>query len=247
MSLAGKVIIVTGGSKGIGRAISHRLAQDGASVVVNFSRDASAAEEVISAIGGPDRALAVQADAGSVAGVEKLVAATVERFGRVDVVIPNAGIMPMRTTGDTTEEDFDRAFAVNVKGPYFLAQKAAAHMAPGGRVIFVSTGVVKASIVAPSYLLYGATKGAVEQMTRIMAKDLAAKGINVNAVAPGPTGTELFFEGKSEAMVETIKRASPFGRLGEPDDIASVVAFLSGKDSAWVAGQVIHVNGASFV
>jgi hypothetical protein len=121
MSLAGKVIIVTGGSKGIGRAISHRLAQDGASVVVNFSRDASAADEVVKAIGS-DKALAVQADVGSVAGVEKLVAATVERFGRVDVVIPNAGIMPMRTTGNTTEEDFDRAFALNVKGPYFLAQ-----------------------------------------------------------------------------------------------------------------------------
>lgn len=120
-------------------------------------------------------------------------------------------------------------------------------MAPGGRVIFVSTGIAKASTVAAPYLLYGATKGAVEQMTRVMAKDLAAKGINVNAVAPGPTGTELFFEGKSEALVEGIKKASPFGRLGEPEDIANVVAFLSGKDSAWVAGQIIHVNGAAFV
>ena len=121
MSLSGKVIIVTGGSKGIGRAISNRLAQDGASVVVNFSRDASAADEVVKAIG-PDKALAVQADVGSVAGVEKLVAATVERFARVDVVIPNAGIMPMRIIESTTEEDFDRAFALNVKGPYFLAK-----------------------------------------------------------------------------------------------------------------------------
>lgn len=121
MSLSGKVIIVTGGSKGIGRAICQRLAQDGASVVVNFSRDASAADEVVRAIG-PDRALAVQADVGSVAGVEKLVAAAVERFGRVDVVVPNAGIMPMRATQNTTEEDFDRTFALNVKGPYFLAQ-----------------------------------------------------------------------------------------------------------------------------
>lgn len=126
MSLSGKVVIVTGGSKGIGRAISRRLAQDGASVVVNFSRDASAADEVVRAIGS-DRALAVQADVGSVAGVEKLVAAAVERFGRVDVVVPNAGIMPMRTTGNTTEEDFDRAFALNVKGPYFLAQVCVPH------------------------------------------------------------------------------------------------------------------------
>lgn len=120
-------------------------------------------------------------------------------------------------------------------------------MTAGGRIIFVSTGIAKASTVAPPYLLYGATKGAVEQMTRIMAKDLASRGINVNAVAPGPTGTELFFEGKSEAMLEGIKKASPFGRLGEPEDIANVVAFLSGKDSAWVAGQIVHVNGAAFV
>ncbi|KAI3397169.1 hypothetical protein diail_11143 [Diaporthe ilicicola] len=246
MSLSGKVVIVTGGSKGIGRAICQRLAQDGASVVVNFSRDASAAQEVVKTIG-PDRAHAVQADVGSVAGVEKLVDAAVEKFGKIDVVIPNAGIMPMRTTESTTEADFDRAFALNVKGPYFVAQKAVPHMAPGGRIIFVSTGIAKASTVAAPYLLYGATKGAVEQMTRVMAKDLAAKGINVNAVAPGPTGTELFFEGKSEALLEGIKKASPFGRLGEPEDIANVVAFLSGKDSAWVAGQIVHVNGAAFV
>lgn len=121
MSLSGRVIIVTGGSKGIGRAISQRLGQDGASVVVNFSRDASAADEVVRAIG-PDRALAVQADVGSVAGVDKLVAAAVERFGKIDAVVPNAAIMPMRTTESTTEDDFDRAFALNVKGPYFLAQ-----------------------------------------------------------------------------------------------------------------------------
>lgn len=101
--------------------------------------------------------------------------------------------------------------------------------------------------MVPPYLLYGATKGAIEQMTRIMAKDLAAKGINVNAVAPGPTATELFFEGKPEAMVEAITRASPFNQLGQPEDIAGVVAFLCGKDSGWVAGQVIHVNGAAFV
>lgn len=121
MSLAGKVIIVTGGSKGIGRAISQRVAGQGASVIINFSHDAPAAAEVVESIG-PDRAFSVQADVGTVAGVEKLVRATVERFGRIDVVIPNAGVMPMRTLEATTEEDFDRTFAVNVKGPYFLAQ-----------------------------------------------------------------------------------------------------------------------------
>lgn len=120
-------------------------------------------------------------------------------------------------------------------------------MARGGRIVFVSTGITRASTVVPPYTLYAMTKGAVEQMVRTMAKDLGAKGINVNAVAPGPTGTELFFEGKSEAMVEGIKKSSPFGRLGEPSDIAGVVAFLCGRDGSWVAGQIIHANGAAFV
>lgn len=120
-------------------------------------------------------------------------------------------------------------------------------MAPGGRVIFVSTGINRATTVAPPYTLYAATKGAVDQLVRTMAKDLASKGINVNAVAPGPTGTDLFFEGKSEALIEGIKKTSPFNRLGTPEEIANVVAFLSGQDSAWVAGQVIHTNGGAFV
>lgn len=120
-------------------------------------------------------------------------------------------------------------------------------MVPGGRIIFVSTGINRATTVAPPYTLYAATKGAIDQMVRTMAKDLAARGINVNAVAPGPTGTDLFLHGKSEAMIEGIKRSSLFNRLGEPQDIANVVAFLAGRDSAWVAGQVIHTNGAAFV
>lgn len=120
-------------------------------------------------------------------------------------------------------------------------------MASGGRIIFISTGIVRSTTVAPPYTLYAATKGAVDQLVRTMAKDLAAKGISVNGVAPGPTGTDLFFQGKSEALLEGIKKSSPFNRLGEPQDIANVVAFLCGKDSAWVAGQVIHTNGAVFV
>lgn len=128
----------------------------------------------------------------------------------------------------------------------FALQKAVPHISPGGRIIFLSTGIAKSTTVAPPYLLYGATKGAIEQMTRIMAKELASKGINVNAVAPGPTATELFFQGKSEGLVDIIKKASPFNRLGEPDDVAGVVAFLCGKDSGWIAGQVIQTNGGAF-
>ena len=246
MSMQGKVAIITGGSKGIGRAIALRLAKSGATVVVNYSSDVAAADEVVSQIG-KDRALAVKADAGTVAGVSALVDATVEKFGRVDVVIPNAGMMPMQDLEHTTEATFDKIYNLNVKGPYFLAQKAVPHMPEGGRIIFVSTGIAHNSAVPPPYLLYASTKGAVEQMTRVMSKDLGRKGITVNAIAPGPTATELFFEGKSEAMVKGIASQSPFNRLGKPEEVAELAAFVAGSGSAWVSGQIIGANGASFV
>ena len=246
MSMQGKVAIITGGSKGIGRAIALRLAKSGANVVVNYSSDVAAADEVVSQIG-KDRALAVKADAGTVAGVSALVDATVEKFGRVDVVIPNAGMMPMQDLEHTTEATFDKIYNLNVKGPYFLAQKAVPHMPEGGRIIFVSTGIAHNSAVPPPYLLYASTKGAVEQMTRVMSKDLGRKGITVNAIAPGPTATELFFEGKSEAMVKGIASQSPFNRLGKPEEVAELAAFVAGPESAWVSGQIIGANGASFV
>ena len=246
MSMQGKVVIITGGSKGIGRAIALRLAKSGASVVVNYSSDSAAADEVVGQIG-KERALAVRADAGSVTGVSALVDATVERFGKVDVVIPNAGMMPMKDLEHTTEDVFDRIYNLNVKGPYFLAQKAAPHMPEGGRIIFVSTGIARNSAVPPAYLLYASTKGAVEQMTRVLSKDLGRKGITVNAIAPGPTATDLFFEGKSEAMVKGISSQSPFNRLGQPEEIAGLAAFVAGPESAWVSGQIIGANGGSFV
>ncbi|EMR63282.1 hypothetical protein MGN70_005857 [Eutypa lata] len=246
MSLQGKVILITGGSKGIGRAIALRVAKSGASVVVNYSSDSNAANEVVSQIGS-DRALAVKADASTVTGVSSLVDATVKQFGKVDVVIPNAGMMPMQDLEHTTEATFDKIYAINVKGPYFLAQKAVPHMPSGGRIIFVSTGIAHNSAVPPPYLLYASTKGAVEQMTRVMAKDLGKKGITVNCVAPGPTATELFFEGKSEAMVKGIASQSPFNRLGDPAEIAELAAFVAGPESRWVSGQVIGANGAAFV
>ncbi|KAI1334601.1 NAD(P)-binding protein [Xylariaceae sp. FL0016] len=245
-SLQGKVVLITGGTKGIGRAIAHRVANAGASVIVNYSRDASAADEVVSSIGA-DRALAVQADVSSVPGIARLVDAAVARFGRIDVLVPNAGIMPLQDLEHTTEATFDMAYALNVKGPFFLAQRAAPHMGAGARVIFVSTGIARSSAVPPPYGLYASTKGAIEQLTRVLAKDLGRKGINVNAVAPGPTATELFFAGKSEAMVKGIAGASPFNRLGQPDEIASVVAFLAGEESSWVSGQILGANGGSFV
>ena len=210
---------------------------------MNYGRDTAQAEKFISEIG-PDHAFAVQADAGSIAGAEKMVEEVVKKYGRIDVLILNAGVLPMKTVESTSEEDFDKTFALNVKGPYFLVQKALPHMKPGSKIIFVSTSVIHASQLSPPYSLYGATKGAIEVMTHAFAKDLASKGINVNAVAPGPTGTDLFLKGKSEEMIGAIAKFSPFNKLGEPAELADVFVFLASEASRWVSGQVILVNGA---
>lgn len=157
--------------------------------------------------------------------------------------------MGMADLSHITEAEYDRHFNLNVKGALFLAQKCVPHMPTtgGGRIIFVSTNVTVLSGIMPNYLLYAATKGAVDQFVRLLSKDLGPKGITVNAVAPGPTGTELFYEGKSEQTLQFIRSWSPFKRIGEPDEIASVVAFLAGEDSRWVSGQIIRVNGAAMV
>lgn len=246
MALAGKVFIITGASKGIGRATAERVARDGASVVLNYLSDTRSADEVVKTIGS-DRALAVQADASKLADIDKIVEAAMQKFGRIDVIMPCAGVMGMHELDSMTEEIYNRHFDINVKGPMFLVQKAARHMKPGGRVILVSTGVTTLTGVVPSYLPYCATKGAVDQMTRLMAKDLGRKGITVNAVAPGPTATDLFLNGKSEEMISMAKRLSPFNDLGRPEDSANLVAFLASDDAKWISGQTIRVNGANMV
>ncbi|KAL4803350.1 hypothetical protein BDV18DRAFT_144624 [Aspergillus unguis] len=243
MSLTGKVVLITGASKGIGKATAQRLASEGASLVLNYNTDASSAEALVKEIG-DDRALAVQADASKLPDLDRLVSSAVDKFGKIDILIPNAGILPMRDLEHTTEADFDFTYDLMVKGPYFLAQKAAKHIPEGGRIILVSTSVTAASTIHPSYLLYASAKAAVEQMTRVMAKDLAKVGISVNCIAPGPTTTGLFLNGKSEAMVKMVAGMSPFNRIGEPDEIANALFFLCGSDSSWVSGQILRVNGA---
>jgi len=241
-SLAGKVALITGGSKGIGRATALRLVRDGAKVVVNYSSGAEAAEEVVKEIGA-ENAIAIKADAGSVEEITKLVDATVQKFGKIDIVVACAGIMLLNELDQITEAEFDKTFNLNVKGPLFLAQKAAPHMASGGRIILFSTTQCAASSVTPNYLTYISSKGAIEQMTRGLSKDLARKGIMVNTVAPGPTATDLFMKGKSEQVVKMIAGFNPQGRLGKPEEIADVVAFLSSEAAQWVTGQVLRVNG----
>ena len=209
---------------------------------MNYGSDKKSADSLISELGS-DKAIAIQADAGSLSGVEKMVKETVDKFGGIDVLFLNAGTMPMKTVESTSEVDFDKIFALNVKGPWFLVQKALPHMKQGSKVIFVSTSVVHASHLSAPYSLYATTKGAVESMTHSFAKDLGEKGINVNCIAPGPVGTDLFYHGKTKEMIQFCENFSPYKRLGKPEDIADVFMFLASDASAWVSGQVIMVNG----
>lgn len=242
MSLAGKVALITGASKGIGKATALRLARDGARVVINYSSDAGAAEEVVKQIG-TDKAAAIKADASNVAEIDAMVQQTVKAFGKIDILIPCAGLLPMSPLEATSEELFDKIFALNVKGPYFLAQKAVPHMPSGSHIVLISTTLTAASTVMPPYLPYLATKGAIEQMVRVMSKDLGRKGICVNAVSPGPTGTELFLRNQNEQTIKMLSSMNPVGRIGEPEEVADGIAFLCGNDSRWVLGQNLRING----
>ena len=241
--LSGKVAVVTGGTKGIGASTATQLVSLGAKVVVNYGRDTSAADAFVLKLGA-ENAYAVQADAGTIKGVEQLVKASVDKFGKIDILIPNAGVLALKDVESCTEEDFDRTFNMNVKGPFFLVQKALPHMAPGSSIVLISTNQCHASSVTAPYTLYCATKGAIEQLTRLLSKDLLAKkGIRVNAIAPGPTATELFLEGKSKQVLDMIAKLHPENRIGKPEEVADAICFVCGESSSWVSGQTIKVNG----
>jgi 3-oxoacyl-[acyl-carrier protein] reductase len=244
MNLESKVAIVTGASRGIGRAIAERLSRDGAAVVVNYAGSERQAQEVVAGIEkSGSRASAVRADVSKVADVGRLFDATFERFGRLDILVNNAGVILYKLLADTTEEEFDRLFAVNVKGTYFCCQQAAKRMADGGRIINLSTSVT--ATMLPTYSAYAASKGAVEQVTRVLAKELGPRQITVNAVSPGPTDTELFGLGKTEEEKQRFAQMAALGRLGRPQDIADVVALLVSEDARWVTGQNVRANGGT--
>ncbi|MGA0533689.1 SDR family oxidoreductase [Hansschlegelia sp. KR7-227] len=237
-----RVAIVTGGSRGIGAAISRRLAADGFSVVVNYARGRDAAEAVlaeIAAAGG--RAIAVQADLSEPAAAAALFDAAEAEFGQVDVLVNNAGIMKLAPLAQSDDALFDAHVAINLGGVFRGLREGANRLRDGGRIVNFSSSVV--GLYQPGYGVYAATKAAVEGMTHVLAKELGPRGVTVNAVAPGPVATELFLSDKSEEQVAAVTKMIPAGRLGEPDDIARVVSFLAGPDGGWVSGQVIRANG----
>jgi 3-oxoacyl-[acyl-carrier protein] reductase len=240
--LMGKVALVTGAARGIGRAIALRLAHDGAAVVVNYAGSATQAQETVGVVeqrGG--KAVPVLADVSKVGDVRRLFDACFEKFGRLDVLVNNAGVMFTKPVTEVGEEEFDRLFAVNVKGAFFCCQEAARRMADGGRIINLSSSTT--ALMLPGYAAYVATKGAVEQFSHVLAKELGPKGITVNVVSPGPVDTELFGQGKTEEQKQQFARAAALGRLGQPEDIADVVAMLAGENARWVTGQNVRANG----
>lgn len=243
-NLQGKVAVVTGSSRGIGATVAKRLAADGAAVVVNYQgREAAAAAVVadIEAAGG--RAVAIRADVSVPGEAAALFDQAIAIFGGVDIAVNNAGVIqpgwiPLIDTDDAT---FDRLFAVNVKGTFNCLRVAATKVRGGGRIINFSSSVKK--LAMPGYSVYAATKAAVETLTAILSKELRGRNITVNAVAPGPTATDLFFEGKTKEQIDTMTRMPPLERLGQPEDISAVVAFLAGEEGGWVNGQTLYVNG----
>ncbi|MGA7438974.1 MAG: SDR family oxidoreductase [Luteibacter sp.] len=237
-----KVAIVTGASRGIGAAVAKRLAADGFTVVVNYAGSASSAEAVVNEIvaaGG--KAISAQADVSNAADTQRLFDRTEEVYGGVDVLVNNAGVMSLAPIAELKDDDFDRLFDINVKGSYNTMRQAAKRLRRGGRIINFSSSVV--GLLQPGYGPYAATKAAIEATTVVLARELRGREITVNAVAPGPTATELFLTGKSDELVSHLAKLAPLERLGTPEDIAAAVAFLAGPEGAWINGQVLRANG----
>jgi 3-oxoacyl-[acyl-carrier protein] reductase len=237
-----KIAIVTGASRGIGAAIARRLASDGFTVVINYSGDAAPAEELareIEETGGS--ALIAKADVSDAQAVARMFDAAEAAFGGVDVLVNNAGILKTLPLAETSDEEYDRHFGINVKGTFNTLREAAKRLKDGGRIVNFSSTTLALNM--PGYAVYNGTKAAVEAFTHVFAKELRGRNITVNAVAPGPIATDLFLNGKSDELVAQFAKMPPLERLGQPADIASVVAFLAGPDAGWINGQIVRANG----
>lgn len=237
-----KVAIVTGASRGIGAVIALRLAKEGYDVVVNYASRQHEAQAVVEKLkeAGAD-ALAVQGDISDAVAVKALFDATLQRFGRLDLLVNNAGVLKMLPLAEHDDALFNQTFAVNVQGTFNTLREAAKNMKEGGKIINLSSSALALNI--PGYAIYNGSKAAVEAFTRTFAKELRGRKITVNAVAPGPVETELFLEGKSEEQIQSLANMNPFQRLGQPDDIANIISFLASEASDWINGQIIRANG----
>jgi len=239
---AARVAVVTGGSRGIGRSVSRKLAQDGLTVVVGYAHDAAAAEETVTAItasGG--RAISVQADVADESGVAAVFDRAEQEFGGVDVVVNSAGRLALSPIADLDLAALDAMHRTNIRGAFVVAQQAARRLRAGGSFVAFSTSVVGTQF--PGYGAYVASKGAIESITLILARELRGRDITVNTIAPGPTATDMFLDGKTPEQIGQLAKTPPLERLGTPEDIADVVAFLTSPEGHWVNGQILRANG----
>lgn len=237
-----QVAIVTGASRGIGAAIAERLATDGFTVIVNYSGNQALADELVRKIeqnGG--RALSARADVSDAAAVAQLFDRAEQAFGGVDILVNNAGVIALAPIAEMSDADVDRLIDINLKGTFNTLREAAKRLRDNGRIINFSSSVV--GLLQPSYGMYAASKAAVEALTSVLAKELRGRNITVNAIAPGPTATGLFLDGKTPELIDRLAKMAPLERLGQPQDIAAAVSFLAGADGAWINGQILRANG----
>jgi 3-oxoacyl-[acyl-carrier protein] reductase len=237
-----RTALITGASGGIGKAVAKRLAKDGFNLVVHYAGNSAKAEELVVELKQAGaKAIAVKADVAIAADVEGLFKRSFDEFEHIDAVVHTAGIMPLFPIAGGEVETFDRVISTNLRGTFLVLAQAAQRMSSGGRIVVFSSSVVAKSF--PNYGAYVASKAGVEGLVHVLANELRGRNITVNAVAPGPTGTDLFLKGKDEARIKELANLAPLERLGTPEDIAGVVAFLVGPDGGWVNAQVLRANG----